>query len=410
MNYFHSLYNEISNDHKKYNTDWADSSLCQIERDDFFKLEKTDVVHFVMDSEYVNHFILNYKSSTRGNQYFLIFSNSHIQFLDRKLLRSEFCHIAQTQLINGTIVLDGKSTNIIRRSKIIVIHYLFWFYPSIIKKINRTASIWWEVWGGDYLPYLIDEYIDPINMEVASYYDIDLSIFNPKQSKTSLELLAFIKNDVDYYFGFKLDYDLFKAKYDIRATFVETTIPNPTGFENVLSNKKEDRFIIGNSFNPTNNHFSAILFLSQSGYNGNVYIISSYGYSNKKYRESLEDFARSAFGSKVFFVDQYMKSIDYQRFMSNSQAVLFNHIRSQGSSTALTAIYNETNLYMREDSFLAKQYIEMCKNVVEIKDLISTYGTTVNLNSRFTYKDLHLFKLFFKEKSIISKCLSNGHF
>lgn len=407
MNYFHSLYNAVLDDYKKYNSKWAISSLDRIKNDVKFNDKKTNVVHFVMDSEYINKFILNYKSSDNGDQHFLIFSNSNIQMIDSQLIKNSFCHIVSMNISGNNFFLDNKSINIIKNADIIVIHFLFWFYPIIIKKLNNTASIWWEVWGGDYLHYLIDDYIDPINMEIASYYDIDLSVFNPRKMKLDINTLDFIKNDVDYFFGFKMDYQIFHEKHNLRAIFIETTIPNPTELKITHSGKKKSRFIIGNSFNPTNNHFSAVLFLSQSGYDGDVYIISSYGYSDAKYKKSLEDFSRSAFGERVFFVDKYMKPKDYQCFMSESQGVIFNHIRSQGSSTALTAIYNKTNLYACEDSSLIKQYVAMCTDIINIDGFVSKYKTSIDLNYKFIHDMSYDLKLFFKDKEIVRKVFSN---
>ena len=205
------------------------------------------------------------------------------------------------------------------------------------------------------MPYILDKYIDPINLETARWYEIDLSVFDPDKVRSE-SVIDFIRTRVDFYCGSRLDYQSLKNKYNIRATLIETGMKNPTGSVFIQDqggdSEKQNFVIVGNSMNPSNNHFSALLALSEANYSGEVYVISAYGYNDEKYRRSLAHFAHSAFGDKAKFLDNYMRPADFRNFVKTASAVILNHLRSQGASTALTALEVGTNLCMRRDTHL----------------------------------------------------------
>lgn len=409
MNYIKKLIKSIESSDQEYKTSWANETIKKLEVQSTINKQKNNIVHFVMDSEYTNKFMLDYKSSPSGAQKFILFGDiKNNKMLDQSIEAD--LHYASINISNGKISIDQKTRALIESADIIIVHYMFWFYPALISGLNRNALVWWEAWGNDYIHLISNKYIDDINMQVASYYGLDLSVFNPVEVLKSDPLITFIKTRVSCFFGFLYDYEKIKQKYDIDCAFVESMISNPTDHLEKNINHKHDKIIIGNSLNPTNNHFSLLLQLSNIGYDGKLYIVSSYGYDNKFYLDSLKSFAYEAFGTNAIFLEDYMKSIAYEKLISESKYMMFNHLRSQGCATALTSIYHGNGFYITKDSMLLKQLHRLFENTnIDISSIINSFSTDspIKLKELNTNKrEILEFKKVIDSRNIMKKALS----
>lgn len=220
----------------------------------------------------------------------------------------------------------------IRKSEKIYIHGLFdkkiifflYIFRNFLKKSN------WIIWGGDLycyekrkeksLWYIIEDYVKRnfgyVNTLTPGDYKIAKDYFNV-QGKYK------------------------KAQYIIESDF--------SSLNNFVPRKKTEVYIqIGNSDDPSNNHFDILDTLSKFR-NKNIRIFCILSCGSREYVKKVNEYGKKIFGKKFVGIFNFMSIEEYCRYLSNIDILILNHKRQQGLGTIFMSSYFEQKIYLRKD-------------------------------------------------------------
>lgn len=208
--------------------------------------------------------------------------------------------------------------------KIIIFLFLFRKY---LKKSN------WIVWGGDLHCYEKRKK----GLKYKVWYSIE----------------DYVKRNISYINTLVPDdYEIVKKYYKARGKYGLAIYPdnfNYTWIDNLKIKLKEEVYIqIGNSADPSNNHFEIIDLLSKfKNEKIKIYAILSYG--DKKYAKKVSEYGKEILGEKFIAIFEFMKLEKYWNYLKNIDILIFDHKRQQGLGNIEMFSYLEKKIYLRND-------------------------------------------------------------
>lgn len=128
------------------------------------------------------------------------------------------------------------------------------------------------------------------------------------------------------------------------------TLPYPLIGSNAKPNKRKEKLIlVGNSANPSNEHFEALKSLSQFADEGiRVVVPLNYG-GAPDYVQKVCDLGRLLFGEKFHGITNMMTKEDYDQLLADTDVTVFAHNRQQGLYVVYSMLKYGKKLYMRSD-------------------------------------------------------------
>ncbi len=204
--------------------------------------------------------------------------------------------------------------------KMIIFLYIFRFF---LKKS------YWIMWGGDLYSY-------NDRKKKSFFYKIEDYVKGNMKG-----YISYIKGE------FKLAQEYFKAKGKFYSSF---TYPSNLYKKNEIGReKKEELWIqIGNSADPSNNHFEILEKLSKfKDMNIKLFCILSYG-GNKEYNKKVIDKGIEVFNDKFYPVLDFMKFDEYMNFLSSLDIAIFAHDRQQAFGNITSLLSMKKTVYLKE--------------------------------------------------------------
>lgn len=215
----------------------------------------------------------------------------------------------------------------------IILHGLFSFQIILILALNPKLlkKSYWVIWGGDLYTFMFPKKGLKYKLkEVLRSFVIKRLGF----------LLTYVKGDVD----------LARKHYSAGGQYLETigylsnVIPS-----NILvsNNKKNINILVGNSADPSNNHFDALDKLAKFK-NENIQIYAPLSYGNKEYAKKVIDNGSSLFGDKFIGITEFMPYSEYMYFLKDIDIAIFNHKRQQAMGNTINLLAMGKKVYLRE--------------------------------------------------------------
>lgn len=215
----------------------------------------------------------------------------------------------------------------------IILHGLFSFQIILILALNPKLlkKSYWVIWGGDLYTFMFPKKGLKYKLkEVLRSFVIKRLGF----------LLTYVKGDVD----------LARKHYSAGGQYLETigylsnVIPS-----NILvsNNKKNINILVGNSADPSNNHFDALDKLAKFK-NENIQIYAPLSYGNKEYAKKVIDNGSSLFGDKFIGITEFMPYGEYMYFLKDIDIAIFNHKRQQAMGNTINLLAMGKKVYLRE--------------------------------------------------------------
>lgn len=217
----------------------------------------------------------------------------------------------------------------------IILHGLFNLNILIILACNPylLKKCYWVIWGGDLYSFMFPK--NSLN------YKIKEKIRGFVIKRIGF-LLTYVKGDVD----------LARKYYNAKGQYLETI----EYLSNVISsntptsenNKKNNiNILVGNSADPTNNHFDTLDKLAKFK-NENIQIYAPLSYGDKEYAKKVIHYGSSLFGDKFIGITEFIPYSDYMHFLKDIDIVMFNHQRQQAMGNTINLLAMGKKVYLRE--------------------------------------------------------------
>jgi len=171
----------------------------------------------------------------------------------------------------------------------------------------------------------------------------------------------------------------------IYAPFAYGSIEGSLGnkiYSNVLG---KSNILVGNSADPSNNHFDIFLKLSQINLNSKkVYVPLSYG-GSKDYKEFIMRKGKELLGSNFVPLTHFITLQEYNEILLSCGVVIFNHIRQQGVGNIVTMGYFGARIFVNSKSPVYESFKDQGIKIfdfkkIEEKDLVSLDKNEYELN------------------------------
>ena len=157
------------------------------------------------------------------------------------------------------------------------------------------------------------------------------------------------------------DYEIAKKYYKVNGKYQKAIYPFNNDFkyiESLIAGPKDEIYIqIGNSADPSNNHFEIIDLLSKfKSEKIRIYAILSYG--DSIYAQKVNKYGKEIFGDKFVGIFDFMSIDKYWSYIKDIDILIFNHKRQQGLGNITMLSYLEKKVYLRKEisswSYLTK--------------------------------------------------------
>lgn len=223
-------------------------------------------------------------------------------------------------------------------AKWIYFHYLP-YGPSLILWALKPSLIiksTWIVWGGDVFIY------KQKNQSVKNrFYEFLRRRIIPRFP----EIASFVEEDAR---------EAIRV-YNSKAQYVPILYPIPVNLESLNGLRKKEpettkKILIGNSADPSNNHFEMLEMLSDfKDQSINIYCPLSYG-ADHDYVDSVVKKGFEIFNSKFIPLLTMIKAPEYAELMNNIDIAIMNHQRQQGLGNIMPLLYLGKKVFLRSES------------------------------------------------------------
>lgn len=226
----------------------------------------------------------------------------------------------------------------------IILHGLFNPLVLVILACNPylLKKCYWVIWGGDLysfmfpkdtLKYQVEEKIRRLVIKRIGY------------------LLTYVKGDVE----------LARQNYQAGGKHIETIGYLSNIVSNGISMKKNSKnninILVGNSADPTNNHFEVLDKLAQFS-DKNIKIYAPLSYGNKDYAKKVIYYGNSLFGDKFIGMTKFMSYTKYISFLNDIDIAIFNHHRQQAMGNTINLLAMGKKVYIKTGTS-QKEFFDM---------------------------------------------------
>lgn len=295
-------------------------------------------------------------------------ANEH-RFLIRRRINSLFCEkFMEFNVVDLFLLGSNKIKRFLYFYKklnncdVIVWHGLYVGYGEPVLSLKELAflslfpkflnKIAWVGWGIDLYKW---------RKEAFGYFSIK-SVFIKFINKLSYK----VRVQIPYFITiFPPDADSFKKQfgYISKAMIFDGTYSNPRFITDIEDSRPETivkypkrplHIMIGHSANEYNDHFYLLDLLSKYRYeNIQIYLPLSTG-PNRKYAQSVEDYAKKLYGKKAVAINNKMSLKKYLEFLWNMDIVIFNIKHQAAVGNLMSLIYMCKKIYLPSDGLMYK--------------------------------------------------------
>lgn len=236
------------------------------------------------------------------------------------------------------------------------------FFLYIFKIFLRKS--FWDMWGGD------------------------LYSFSKNKNIIHKKIDDYIKGNFYGYITYiDGDYELAKKWYKAKGRYFNCFIYPSNLYKEmeILAPKREELYVqIGNSADPSNNHFE-ILNKLEKFKNKNIKLFCILSYGDKIYAEKVIKYGDKIFKEKFIPIIDFMPFKDYMKFLSEIDIAIFAHKRQQGMGNIISLLGMKKTLYMDKNvtTFVTLKKIGVSiKSLDDIEDLSKFNNFILEKNER----------------------------
>lgn len=319
-------------------------------------------IHIMQNDKCINSYIeFIEKNFNMKEHYFYIIdgvSEREISIIERENIKKFFCQKKNKilKLFKNLIFIKKKLEN--EKIEKIYFHGLFGkdkvLFLFIFRKYLKKSN--WIVWGGDL--YCYEKRKKSLQHRIWYYVE--------EYVKRNIGCVSTLVPD---------DYEIAKKYYNVKGKYRLAIYPGNDNYDKIDKLKpkiKDEIYIqIGNSADPSNNHFEIIDLLSKfKDEKIKIYAVLSYG--DKIYGQEVNEYGRKVFGNKFIGIFNFMSRDKYWEYLKDIDILVFNHQRQQGLGNIMMLSFFEKKIYIRDDisswNYLVRDIELKLNSVSKIKD------------------------------------------
>lgn len=328
-------------------------------------------LHLVTDEKITNRIIDNYEEALPGQNLFVCFPSPWKMVKERE---------------NVILYKDEKDIESVDFSKFknVLIHFLDETKMNFFEKyINHKPNCYWFVWGGDIYNGLLE--FKGMNIVYETKFigfkqKLRILLNRIGLKNNSQRKLDFVKKHVTHMAT--KEYPFFCryiAKWISHCKVLENTVYYP--IDQVLGDLygksiQGDDILIGNSATYTNNHLYAFKYLSKCDNirNRKSIAILSYGSSDKKYVNHVNQKGKSYLGDGYSGLMDFLPLETYNKLMLNAEMVVYANWRQEAMGNLLVAFYLGSKVYLSKKSPLNDFFHKIGLVFYELETIPDTFN------------------------------------
>ena len=309
-------------------------------------MKKEYILHVMHNDKFNNDFIrfINKNFEKQDHIFFIMYGSSpeklSIKFFSNVTFYKKKYKIKILELLNIFIVM----LKACKKAHKIYFHGLFGKYKILFLFFFRNYLKYsnWIIWGGDL--YCYEKRKKDLKYKIWYYVE------------------DYVKKNIGYISTLvPEDYEIAKKYYKVNGKYQKALYPFNNDFkyiESLIAGPKDEIYIqIGNSADPSNNHFEIIDLLSKfKSEKIRIYAILSYG--DSIYAQKVNKYGKEIFGDKFIGIFDFMSIDKYWSYIKDIDILIFNHKRQQGLGNITMLSYLEKKVYLRKEisswSYLTK--------------------------------------------------------
>lgn len=233
-------------------------------------------------------------------------------------------HIVRTTLFSKKIILHG----LFMQPLVVLLCLMPWLHKKCV----------WVIWGGDLYSYR--------NKDSKNYYIFEFF------RRILIRRIGGIATYIDGDYKYAQEWYGTKAKLYYCMMYSSNVFKPQSSNENKVQKKEDCKYniLVGNSADPSNNHYQIFDKLKELGCENINKIICPLSYGNKEYGEKTAKVGTELFGEKFLPLTDYMNPVDYQRLLVDVDIAVFAHDRQQAMGNTINLIGLGKTVYIKTNT------------------------------------------------------------
>ena len=317
-------------------------------------------LHLINDTLYTDFAVNIFEQCNPGNNTFLVGVKNADAPL-KKTKQTNTIHIRKIRTKEYYQFIDSVDFDIL------VVHFMHDYKAIAVNQLKKDVKIIWLVWGGDirltktynkniYQPHT-KKVVDGIRNSSAKrirsqlrdfYYFLLTGSFPAASFKKAVSKVDYCATVIPDEFDILCkEWDFFRAA---RVPFSYATIED--NFKNVGIDDYVDGngILVGNSIDPSSNHFDALAKLKTLSITGRKIIVPlNYG-EGMEYRDLLIKKGFEQFGDQFNPLQKMLPSAEYVKLLKSCDIALMLHERQQAMGNIISLLWLGSKIFMSENS------------------------------------------------------------
>ncbi len=359
------------------------------------------VVHICHDEKFIDCAISVFASLKNVESIFFVFTNSK----DKKLIYTKSHNIITFNSYKKLLFATNNHD-----SHVVMIHSLFLPY-NIALKINKP--IIWSSWGYD----IYNDIDDPLTkiFSIPLYKPQTRVLLKKIHLLNFKRMLVFFlwkllllrrKRQKEYfqivektsYFStvLPIEFENLKKKFPKAQYCPFHYFSDPHLNKNPLEQKQffSNRILLGNSNDPTNNHYDILKKLNSLNIPLEIIIPFSYPNNEISYNNHLIKKAASFKNLKIEFIKNFIEQTEYFKLINSCSIAFFGHLRQQAVGNIIYCLKTGKKVFFYEDSILFSHFSKQGYTIFSIDNDLNTEHINKPLSKETQNKNR---EIFFKE-------------
>lgn len=336
------------------------------------------IIHICADEKFIDDAITIFDELENVHSFFFVFTNDKEKKLS--LVKSDK---AITFSSFDEILSITKKSNY----NMAMIHSLFVPYYIVLK---IQIPIIWSTWGYD----IYSDQTAPLKklFPMSLYKPKTRTLLRNEPVKISFKFTKYATLLTDRLHKFKeqqrysrivkktsffstvlpIEFDKIKQKNPkaLYCPFHYISKPNSISFHPAKISLSPNRILLGNSNDPTNNHFDVLEKLNALNTPLEIIIPFSYPFNGTEYYKRVIEVSERFENLNITFLKNFIEKSKYFQLTDSCSSAIFGHIRQQAVGNIVHCLMTGKKVFFYEDSVLFRYYRDLGYTIFSIeKDL-----------------------------------------